>query len=82
MNFKRELKVSANSYVGNNYCGITLSSSLDDLDDHFRWPHRVDLNLDLLGITHLDHESRVQRTLLFTDVGKQKSCIFLWRGRN
>ena len=27
--------------------------------DHFRWLQPINLNLDLLGITHLDHESRV-----------------------
>ena len=36
-----------------------LGSSRDDLDDHFRRFQPIDLNLDLLGITHLDHESRV-----------------------
>ena len=38
---------------------LGLGSSWDDLDDHFRWLQPNDLNLDLLGITHLDHKSRV-----------------------
>ena len=37
--------------------GFGLGSSLGDLDDHFRWLEPIDLNLDPLGITHLDHES-------------------------
>ena len=39
---------------------LGLGSSRDDLDDHFRRLQPIDLNLDLLGTTHLDHESRVQ----------------------
>ena len=31
----------------------------DDYDDHFRRLQPSDLNLEILGITHLDHESRV-----------------------
>ena len=38
---------------------IRVGSSRDDLDDHFRRLQPIDLNLDLLGTTHLDHESRV-----------------------
>ena len=38
---------------------LGLGSSREDLDDHFRRLQPIDLNLELLGTTHLDHESRV-----------------------
>ena len=38
---------------------LGLWSSRDDLDDHFRLLQPINLNLELLGITLLDHESRV-----------------------
>ena len=31
------------------------------LDDHFTWLQPIDLNLDLLGIINLDHESTRQK---------------------
>ena len=34
-------------------------SCLDDSDDHLRWLALTDLNLDYLGITHLDCVTRV-----------------------
>ena len=39
--------------------GFGFGLGWDDLDDHFRWLQPIDLNLDLLGAAHLDHESRV-----------------------
>mgnify|MGYP002803401314 CR=1 FL=1 len=39
--------------------GLGLGSSRDDLDHHFRRLQPIDLNLDLVGTTHLDHESRL-----------------------
>ena len=36
----------------------------DDNDDHLRWLPPSDLNLEQLGITHLDHESRVEGNIL------------------
>ena len=38
---------------------LGLGSSWDDLDDHLRRLQPIDLNLDLLGTTHLDDEGRV-----------------------
>ena len=38
---------------------LGLGSSRDDLDDHFGRLQPIDLDLDLLGAAHLDHESRV-----------------------
>ena len=35
-------------------------SCLDDSDDHLRWVAPTDLNLDYMGITHLDCVTRVQ----------------------
>ena len=43
---------------------LGVGSSWDDLFDHFRRPQPIDLNLDLLGNTHLDHESRVKKLRL------------------
>ena len=40
---------------GNAY----LMSCLDDSDDHLRWLAPTDLNLDYMGITHLDCVTRV-----------------------
>ena len=40
--------------VGRSYC-----YTQDDLYDHFRRLETNDLNLDLTGTTHLDHESKV-----------------------
>ena len=37
----------------------------DDLDDHPRRLQPIDLNLDLLGITHLVHESRLMTYAFF-----------------
>ena len=34
-------------------------SCLDDSDDHLRWLAPTDLNLDYMGITHLDCVTRV-----------------------
>ena len=42
---------------------LGLGSSRNDLDDHYRWLQPIDLNLDLLGIAHLDNESSVQRQI-------------------
>ena len=36
----------------------------DDLHDHFEWLQPTDLNLDLLGTTHLDHESKVWELIM------------------
>ena len=36
---------------------------LDDLDDHVRWLAPIDLNLDYMGITHLDCVTLVHRKL-------------------
>ena len=38
---------------------LGLGSNQDDLVDHFRRLQSINLNLDLLGITHLDYEGRV-----------------------
>ena len=37
----------------------------DDLDDHFRRPQPNDLNLDLPGTTHLNHDSKVLHDVLW-----------------
>ena len=42
-------------------CGTFYCYTRDDLDDYFRRLQPNDLNLDLLGITHLDHESEVTK---------------------
>ena len=34
-------------------------SCLDDSNDHLRWVAPTDLNLDFMGITHLDCVTRV-----------------------
>ena len=44
---------------GRNLKRLGLGSYRGNLGDHFRPPQPIDLNLDVLGITHLDHESRV-----------------------
>ena len=38
-------------------------SCLDDSDDHLRWLAPTDLNLDYMGITHLDCVTRCHKTL-------------------
>ena len=40
---------------------LGLGSSRSGLDDHFRLLRPIDLNLNFLGICHLDHESRVNK---------------------
>ena len=40
------------------WLGLVLGSSWGDLGDHSRWLQPIDLNLDLLGTAHLEHESR------------------------
>ena len=42
---------------------LGLKTSRDDSDDHFRRLQPIDLNLDLLGITHLDYDSRVHHSI-------------------
>ena len=39
-------------------------SCLDDSDDHLRWVAPTDLNLDYMGITHLDCVTRVPLELV------------------
>ena len=49
---------------------LGLGSGWDDLDDHFRRLQPIDLNLDILGTTHLIHENRV--SILYP------SCLFVY----
>ena len=52
---------------------LGLGSSRDDLDGRLGWRQPVDLDLDLLGIAHLDHDSRVTSHML-KFVTKMSSC--------
>ena len=46
-------------------CGTFLLLQSGDLDDHFRRLQPNDLNLGLLGTSHLDNESKVSSNMAF-----------------